>query len=146
MSAEATIDRAVGRASERVQGLFRRAIKLYGLDPSDPDYGIYRRDGSDLCRVCRSHGETTKRLPCDLEMARANEMEGLGFAAAFCRGCRQAFPEMLADDEANPNCPACRPVNSMRGYVSDGHGCVEKQHPSERYFDSRPVAGSRRAW
>ena len=148
MSAETAIDNAVGGASPRVQGLFRSALAHYGIDPSDPDYGIYRADGSQLCRVCKTHGETTKQLACDLETARAEEMERLGFEAAFCSGCRQAFPALLSEKTIRPKCPSCTRVARLplSGYVSDGLGCVEKQAPIEREFDHRPVGPSRRAW
>lgn len=148
MSAETAINEAVGGASERVQGLFTRALKHYLIDPSDPDYGIYRSDGSPLCEVCRCHGQSTKKLACDLEKARAEEMASLGFEAGFCRSCRQAFPKLLQTNEVRPRCAACArlsllPINGRR---PDGAGCVERIHPSERAWDKRPVAGSRGAW
>ena len=140
------VEEAVGGASERVQGLFRRAIKLYGLHPSDPDYGIYRRDDSPDCPVCRTHGQSTKKLSCDLELARANDLEQLGFEATFCHTCRQAFPAMLSSSLARPQCPACERVFGFSRRQDDGFGCVDRIHPSERAWDRRPTAAGKRAW
>lgn len=148
MSSDTAFEKAIGEASDRVQDLFRRALKHYLIDASDPDYNIYRSDGSPLCKVCRGHGETTKRLACDLEQARADEMAALGFETTFCRSCRQAFPKLLEGEGAWSTCPACRRISRLpiNGRQADGLGCVERIHPAERAWDSRPVQGSRRAW
>ena len=113
------------------------AYDHYGIDPES--YGEVYSHGLDWCPVCSVH-YTTNPLPrCDLELARAADMEAEGFPAKFCPHCHSGYPAIT---DQNGLCPACRRKDNRKkealskrrarhnsgsgGYVPDGLGCVEK--------------------
>lgn len=83
----------------------------YGIDPDDRIYDRtfdtgYR--GGPLCRVCNGHSPDSPRARCDLELARAAEMDD----PCFCPSCRKAF-DRLTEPSAAPGarryrCRVCR--------------------------------------
>ncbi len=69
---------------------FRKACAEYGIDPSDPVYNTddhYDRGGESRCRVCIGHVKDHRRARCDLELARASEMDD----PRICVHCRRAY-------------------------------------------------------
>lgn len=118
------------------------AFEHYGIDPDEygetVDYG-----GLDWCPVCSVHAATDPLPRCDLELARAADMEAEGFDVKFCPHCAQGYPAITAKGGL---CPACRRkdiqkkaelsrqregrrpsrVGGAYVYVEDGLGCVEK--------------------
>jgi hypothetical protein len=110
----------------------RAAFDHYGIDPADPKYEV-AGSHSDYCRACRAHYDTTPVATCDLELARAADIEAEGFPARFCFHCHKAYPAAI---DKGAICPACfrkkkqpprRPRRRRKtGYIEDGFGCVEK--------------------
>lgn len=113
----------------------QKAYEHYGIDP-DAYMGEYRH-GDEFCPVCRAHYTTTKQAHCDLELARAKDMDELGYPARFCFHCHKAYPSII---DRGAICPACdrrqarlstqverdRASWGTGEYVPDGLGCVEK--------------------
>jgi hypothetical protein len=114
-----------------------RGAEFYGFDKSDP---VYRkrtpyRKGQRQCLVCRDHFVDDRRFPCDVEMARARDMESVGYPATFCRGCSRAMPVRSDQSDWLPKCWRCeramaksRRVRRLGSTVrvSDGLGCSER--------------------
>jgi hypothetical protein len=113
------------------------ALEHYGIDPEDPKYEV-AGSHSDFCPACRAHFDTTPVATCDLELARAADIEAEGFPARFCFHCHMAYPAAI---DRGAICPACRRKDDRRdalskrrvrrydplnAYVADGVGCVEK--------------------
>jgi len=113
------------------------AYKHYGIDPASYDDAY--QHGNTFCPVCLVH-YTTMPLPrCDLELARAKDMEAEGFDVNFCPHCHQGYPAITAKGGL---CPRCRQKDQrkkealrrgrpsrydpLNAYVADGVGCVEK--------------------
>jgi RNA polymerase subunit RPABC4/transcription elongation factor Spt4 len=127
-----------------------KAYEHYGIDPSTYDEAY--QHGDTFCPVCGVH-YTTMPLPrCDLELARAKDMEAEGFPARFCHHCHMAYPKAT---DRGAICPRCdrkqarisdeqqrrakpRSWDALNAYVADGVGCVEKVPKWMVDFDGSP--------
>lgn len=115
------------------------AYAHYGIDPKAYD-NFYRVGDASWCRVCGCHYAANSVPRCDLELARAGDIEAEGFDVKFCPHCRSAYPSVIS---RRGLCPSCRRAQDLinaqvrreieyrkRGgagaYISDGLGCVEK--------------------
>ena len=114
----------------------RRGADHYGFDPDDPVYRerIPREHDRTPCPSCRRHDVRERCLPCDVAMARAQDMEEAGYPATFCRSCYREMPVRSGQLEFLPKCFRCEAAHGRRrpqitnggAYVADGLGCVEK--------------------
>ena len=114
-----------------------RSAEFYGLDCEDPVYQEripYERGRVD-CSVCRVHDARERRFPCDVMLARAADMEALGYPATFCRSCSYAMPVREGQRSWQTKCWHCeaqehrtrhRGVSAGSVRVDDGHGCTER--------------------
>lgn len=117
-----------------------RALDYFGIEHRRreiPDAG--------LCDACHNHLHSRRmtRPLCLLELARREEMRALGIESRACLHCRQFSPVLRG-----AICPACRrrseQVETRRSRrrspshvrVDDGHGCVERVHPTELLISS----------
>lgn len=117
----------------------KAAFAHYGIDPEDRRYGGGRAQSGGWCTHCALHSTSNPRPSCDLEQARAAEMEELGFEARGCAHCLQAFPVIL---DRGRLCPGCYRAQEARdeavrqqisgkprlqsGRIPDGAGCTER--------------------
>lgn len=133
------------------------AMAHYGIDPTDRKYFGGRAQTGEWCGFCANHSTSNPRPLCDLEQARAAEMEELGFPGRICFHCRKAHPVILSHAAL---CPACqraqdnrdqeasrrinrrrRPSSSADGWsvrVDDGAGCTERIPRWMVDWDGRP--------
>lgn len=140
-------------ATEAGSPLARRAEAI-GIDPADPkydtEYGGYT--GGPLCPWCLRHQADHPRLRCDVLVA---ENPG-GHGCSLCL-------ELADDPDMNRRCRRCadreraEAAAARRGrrrfttgdrkiYVPDGHGCVERLHPTEAALDRLEREGPDRGW
>lgn len=65
------------------------ACAEYGIDPADPIYNAedHFDRGGERCRICLNHPKHHRRATCDLEAARAAEMDD----PRMCFTCRRAY-------------------------------------------------------
>ena len=122
-----------------------RAFKHYGIDPEARKYKGYSAPRGGWCGACAKHSASNPFQLCDLEIARAADIEQQGFEARHCAWCRMAFPKMF---DRGALCPVCDGKNQERDRrvseelkrikskpksqdglyvrVPDGLGCSEK--------------------
>jgi hypothetical protein len=113
-----------------------------GIDPDDPRYRTESSTfgvGEEWCPWCLRHGTTRPRLRCDVQQAEYALMDAE--TAAKCYHCHEPFtgekhtlcPECQARDayEAKKERKRRRFTRSNAVYRDDGHGCVERIHPTE---------------
>lgn len=112
-----------------------RAADHYGFDRNDPIYKHRHRDrrkGRKPCPSCGLHAATERNYPCDVQLARAADIESEGYPATFCSRCSIAMPVRTGQIVARcwycENAPKSRRPQIRNGgaYVDDGLGCVEK--------------------
>lgn len=113
-----------------------RGAKFYGIDPADPVYRerVPYEQGRKSCPVCQLHDARRRSFPCDVELARAADIEASGYPATFCQSCARAMPKRNDQFEFAAKCWVCeastrqaRPRSRNGGaYVDDGNGCVER--------------------
>ena len=117
-----------------------QAFEHYGIDWTARKYQGGRAATGGWCKFCYRHSVANPYPSCDLEQARAAEMEELGFPARICFHCRKAHPVMFSEAAL---CPACKQAQDLRdakvdrrsrrrssvhGWsmrVPDGAGCSE---------------------
>lgn len=121
------------------------AMAYYGIDANDLKYSGGRSQTGQWCGFCARHSASNPTPLCDLEQARAAEMEELGFPARICFHCREAHPVMFSHAAL---CPACKRAQDERDQkvsrqiarrrrrrssadgwtvrVDDGLGCTER--------------------
>lgn len=127
--------------------------ELHGIPGSeDPRYDrpVTVKHPGWLCPVCRQHPVEWRWRRCDLEVARAAEMDD----PRWCLRCARAFdrrscPVTLSAQGRRDLCGECQgvpspyrvvlgpvrmPRRARRGSfrLSDGAGCSERIHPVER--------------
>jgi predicted nucleic-acid-binding Zn-ribbon protein len=111
-----------------------KSADYYGFDRNDPVYKTrtpYEK-GQKQCPSCGLHAAQDRNYPCDVQLARAADIEAEGYPATFCRRCSGAMP--TRNDQVIPLCWFCtNPPQAHRSrirngavYVDDGVGCVEK--------------------
>jgi hypothetical protein len=133
-------------------------MAYYGIDPTDWKYQRVRAQTAGWCSFCAQHSVDNPRPLCDLEKARAAEMEELGFPARSCAHCRKAHPEMLSkamlcpacqiaqakkDAEALRRVKGCATTSRLDGAsvrVDDGLGCTERLPRWTVDWDGNPNA------
>ena len=121
----------------------KAAMAHYGLDYDDPIYGRDRLGNpyKGWCTVCVRHYDDRRTRFCDLEKARREEMQDLGFTCTTCFHCHHVYPRVI---DRGGICPGCkvkqdrRDAAAQRRYpksfarasfevrVPDGAGCSEK--------------------
>lgn len=122
-----------------------KAYAHYGIDPEGYS-DTFRYGDHSWCSVCANHYAANPLPRCDLEAARAEDIEAEGFDVRFCPHCRQAYPWLISKAGL---CPACRKRDDLKSaeiqrqlderrknspfrntgaavYIPDGVGCVEK--------------------
>ena len=137
----------------------KAAMAHYGLDYDDLAYHTARPGNpySGWCSLCHMHYEGSRNRHCDIEKARREEMQEMGYACTTCFHCRHVYPRAI---DRGGICPACK-VNQDRkdaavrlryprrfGGISsgvrvpDGAGCSEKVPRWMIDWDGNPEAGS----
>lgn len=129
-----------------------RSARFYGFDENDP---VYRRRipyerGRTNCPVCGIHDDRERRLPCDVMLARAADMEAAGYPATFCGSCSRAMPVRGGQSKWGAKCWSCESLKRDRPEVrdgavrvSDGLGCTERLPSWMIDYDGNLEAGSR---
>jgi hypothetical protein len=112
------------------------AAEYYGFDKDDPVYSERPgpKKGLPWCPVCRHHDEKWRRFPCDVMLARAEDIEAAGYPATFCHSCARAMPVRSDQSEYRPICWACekakqeqrRLLSGGSVRIPDGLGCSER--------------------
>jgi hypothetical protein len=111
-----------------------KAANHYGFTRHDPVYKKrtpYQK-GRTNCPCCGLHDAGDRTYPCDVQLARAADIEAEGYPATFCRRCSSAMP--TREGQIVPICWHCQDppkahqprVRNGGAYVDDGLGCVEK--------------------
>ena len=88
-----------------------RAFKHYGIDPDERKYKGYSAPRGGWCKACLKHSASNPFQLCDLEIARAEDIEEHGFEARHCFWCRKAYPLMF---DSGGLCPICRQKSDER--------------------------------
>ena len=142
-------------SAERIKA----AMAHYGLDWDDPIYDANRTGNPHMgwCTVCHRHYEDRHTRFCDLEKARRDEMQQLGYLARTCFHCNHVYPAVI---DRGGICPACKVKQDRRDAavrrkfpksftwssdgvrVPDGAGCSEKVPRWMIDWDGNPEAGS----
>lgn len=108
-------------------------LAYYGINPNDPVYDLELHDPfarGPFCGICHRHRAINRRWRCDLEAARAAEMDD----PRHCAWCCRCF------DLASCVTPDC--LNSWVGTCGD---CQARHEAQWEAFKARPVrpCGSR---
>lgn len=119
--------------------LLERA-KALGINPDDRSYssGSTFGIGDKWCPWCHKHAVRNARLLCDCQQAEAAMMREAGEEVYACFRCHEPHgkPGSLcascsATDAEAKEMRRYRRVLIKAMYVDDGHGCVERVHPTE---------------
>jgi len=98
-------------------------LVFYGIDPSDPIYDVDRQEHrpGPRCGVCNGHPKANRRVGCDLEAARAADMDD----PRWCVWCKRCFDLRSC---ATPDC-----LNTWVGTCGDCQAELEKlKQPRKR--------------
>ena len=129
----------------RVERLAREYAE-YGINPHDEKYHRPPQTWPDynqpLCRWCYGHRMDRPRFYCDLQLAKAERIYAEGNSVGECCRCHAAMPSEKPEgkvwartQEVCRHCdhppPTRHKPEIIGGYRADGHGCVEKVHPTE---------------
>lgn len=127
----------------------RERAEALGIDPDDPKYhplgGHYFKAGDTLCPWCLRHPVRLPRLHCDVAQAEAQEDE---VGCVWCgepapmetRRCERCAAREKRDAEAARR-RYSGPPRSRAIYRDDGHGCVERVHPTELMIERLEKTG-----
>ena len=79
-------------------------MAYFGIDPTDRKYQGVRAQTGGWCDFCALHSVSNPRPRCDLEQARAKELEAIGYEVAVCFRCKCAYPKKFAHAALCPPC------------------------------------------
>jgi len=120
-----------------------RLMAHYGIDPAEAKYEPHRGQGREWCSFCAMHPVDSPQPRCDLEQARAKELEAWGYEVSVCLHCKCAYPQMfnraglcrschhrqIKNDRRLREQATKRRISSDTGAwvrVPDGSGCTER--------------------